>query len=76
MTPEEQDIHTLTPWSASTMALMSLSGVKFKLITRIGGVDTWHAHWKRDDEYYERHLCDRALWQLVHKVALAWGPKS
>jgi hypothetical protein len=64
----ERDINNLTPWSASTMAGLSLRGVKFALFG-----EGWRATWKPADERFERCLTDRALWKLVHQTALAFG---
>jgi hypothetical protein len=75
MTVEEHDIQNLTPWSGSTMALLSLRGVKFKLVgTR--AVQVWEARWRMPDEHNERQLVDMALWKLVHKVAIAIGNRE
>lgn len=72
MSPEERDIERLTPWSASTMALLCIQGVRFWL-QQDTWLHSWHARWQVAGEHDARILSERELWKLVHKVALAYG---
>lgn len=73
MTIEEREIKCLTPWSATTMAMLSLRGVKF-ILHRSSNTHTWQAQWQVEKEFDPRTICEHELWKLVHQVALAWGP--
>lgn len=57
------------------MAGLALAGVKFTPKVD-SAAHLWVARWGVPGERDERMLTDGELWRLVHKVALAFGPRT